>query len=265
MAPQPAGALGADRGHAVHRAGAVLQRDGDQRNPNSGELPPFVNAFQVAIGFLFLSVIAATSLAEERVRGSLDVLMTTPMETWEIVIGKWLGTYRLVPPLAILPVLVVLGIGRDDGLQWPVAGYMVAFVLSCGAAVTSLGLAMATWCPRLGRAVGLTVSLYLLVTVGWLFLIVAIRNGFESRGLMMGSPWFWSGMMTALVRPGTRTTSGPRPICWTLAYALTALLLLAATLATFNRCLGRVESRSFLDGRRAAEKKKVATDGMSEW
>ena len=47
---------------------------------NTGVMPPWVNALQVSIGLLFLSVTAATSLAEERVRGSLDVLMTTPMD-----------------------------------------------------------------------------------------------------------------------------------------------------------------------------------------
>jgi ABC-type Na+ efflux pump permease subunit len=207
------------------------------------DLAPFVNAFQVAIGFLFLSVIAATSLAEERVRGSLDVLMTTPLTTWQIVIGKWLGTYRLVPPMAILPVLVVLGIGDIDAEEGPTAILIAAFVLSCGAAITSLGLAMATWCPRLGRAVGLTVSLYLLVTVGWLFLNLAIRDGPGERGLMMGSPWFCPGIMTAELRHGHDALVWNGGIFWTLVYALTALVLLAATLATFNRCLGRVGGR----------------------
>ena len=72
-----------------------------------------VNGFQVSIGLLLLSVSAATSLAEERVRGSLDVLMTTPLSTRQIVLGKWLGTFRLVPLLAVLPALVVLGSGGD--------------------------------------------------------------------------------------------------------------------------------------------------------
>ena len=30
------------------------------------------------------------------------------------MIGKWLGTYRLVPPLAILPSLVVVGIAKPE-------------------------------------------------------------------------------------------------------------------------------------------------------
>ena len=58
------------------------------------EIPMVINAFQVAVGLLLLSVTAATALAEERVRGGLDVLLTTPLTTAEIVWGKWWGTYR---------------------------------------------------------------------------------------------------------------------------------------------------------------------------
>jgi ABC-type transport system involved in multi-copper enzyme maturation permease subunit len=232
----------------------------------NGILPPWLNAFQVAIGLLLLSVIASTSLAEERVRGSLDVLMTTPLSTGQIVLGKWLGSYRLVPPLVILPVAVVLGIGGPDGREWPIAFQMALYVLSSGAAITSLGLAMATWCPRLGRAVGLTVTLYLVVTVGWMFLIIAMRNDFDERGLMMGSPWFWSGMMTATLRG-----NGPNEpdtwawgYIWILVYTLAALTLLAATLATFNRCLGRVEPGLLAPGRREMISKKPARTALAD-
>ena len=63
-----------------------------------------VNGLQVGAGLLLLSVSAATSLAEERERGSLDVLMATPLPTRAIVWGKWWGAFRAVPPLAVLPV-----------------------------------------------------------------------------------------------------------------------------------------------------------------
>jgi ABC-type transport system involved in multi-copper enzyme maturation permease subunit len=61
----------------------------------------------VAICLLYLSVTSATSLAEERARGSLDILLTTPLSARQIVLGKWLGTFRIVPLLAILPWLVI--------------------------------------------------------------------------------------------------------------------------------------------------------------
>ncbi len=61
------------------------------------EIVAAMNTFQVAVGLLLLSVSAATSLAEERVRGSLDVLMSTPLSTREILAGKWWGSFRLAP------------------------------------------------------------------------------------------------------------------------------------------------------------------------
>ena len=57
-----------------------------------------MNVFQVAVGLLLLSVSAATSLAEERRAGSLDVLLTTPLSTRSILAGKWWGAFRQVRP-----------------------------------------------------------------------------------------------------------------------------------------------------------------------
>jgi hypothetical protein len=65
-----------------------------------------VNAWQVSIGLLLLCVSAATTLADERDRGSLELIMTTPIQTREIVWGKWWGTFAMVPRLAILPIWV---------------------------------------------------------------------------------------------------------------------------------------------------------------
>ena len=58
------------------------------------EMMPFVNAFVYSIGLLLVSVTSVTSLFEERVRGSLDVLMATPLSTGSIVYGKWWGAFR---------------------------------------------------------------------------------------------------------------------------------------------------------------------------
>ena len=66
------------------------------------------NGFQAGIGLLLLSISAATALAEERVRGDLDILLTTPLSTASIVWGKWWGTFRTVPALAICPGAVAI-------------------------------------------------------------------------------------------------------------------------------------------------------------
>lgn len=202
-----------------------------------------VNGFQVAFGLLLLSVTASTSLAEERARGSLDVLMATPLSTQKIVLGKWLGAYRLVPLLAVLPVLVTLGASVGRFSRWPLAFLMALYVVAVGAAVTSLGVALATWCSRLGRAVGLTVTAYVLVTVGWMFLVMAMTSPHPyGMAFIAGSPFFG---------PIAITLQGDSSrfewvdifgvVVWIGIYALAAAALLSATMATFDRCLGRIQ------------------------
>ena len=56
-----------------------------------------ISGFQATFGLLLVSINAPTALAEERTRGSLDVLMTTPLSTDRIVLAKWWGAYRVVP------------------------------------------------------------------------------------------------------------------------------------------------------------------------
>ena len=143
----------------------------------------------VGLGLLLLSVMASTSLSEERTRGSLDVLLATPLPTASIVWGKWWGAFRIVPLLAFWPT-VVIGVhpwshstsnaclkttapmavpsSSTTGLETFLVVQMAMIVLVHGAAITSLGLAVATWIPRPGRAVRpFRVAAYVLVSVGW--------------------------------------------------------------------------------------------------
>ena len=76
-----------------------------QTRANS-ELVGMMNMFQVSVGLLLLSVSAATSLAEERVRGSLDVLLSTPLSTRSILAGKWWGTFRQTAHVLVWPAIV---------------------------------------------------------------------------------------------------------------------------------------------------------------
>ena len=203
---------------------------------------PWVNGVQVSVGLLILSVIAAVSLAEERARGSLDLLMTTMLSTRQIVLGKWLGTYRAVPLFAILPTVVSLGLAYDRPERWNDVLVLIVYIFCSGAAITSLGLAMATWLPRVGSAVAATVTSYLAITVGWLVVVLMLEPAGE--GLLMVSPFAWTLLVTFRATGG-----GPRfdlvapwAILWTFVMAIAAVALLIATLAAFDRKLGRGES-----------------------
>ena len=75
---------------------------------------------QLIFGLLMLSAVAPMSMSEERQRGSLDLLATTTLSTPSIVIGKWLGTLRLVLLLAIGPGLVAVALATAH--KTPTAG-----------------------------------------------------------------------------------------------------------------------------------------------
>jgi hypothetical protein len=212
------------------------------RSPQSGVVGAYVNAIQVFVGLLLLSVTAATSLAEERIRGGLDVVMATPLSAGQIVLGKWLGTFRKVPPLVVLPALVILFTGLTDRRRVEGALLMVTFMLCCGAAITSLGLVMATWISQFGRAVGATVVLFVVVNIGWYILVMLFGGPGRPRdkGALLGSPIAWALLVTAASAGHTDAPGWPPwTLFWVFVNAFVAVVLLAATLLTFNGCLGR--------------------------
>src|SRR5262249_46944077 len=148
-----------------------------------------VNGLTVTLGLLLFSISAATGLAEERTGGSLDVLLTTPLSTWAIVWGKWWGAFRRFAILAAWPTILIaaMAFGWRRSLWPPYGGYtsfpkpsltagvfwtvlMAAYLLAHGAMITSLGLALATWISRQGRAAALCASYFVAVCLGWPFL-----------------------------------------------------------------------------------------------
>jgi ABC-type Na+ efflux pump permease subunit len=63
---------------------------------------------QLFFGFLMVAATSPTVLAEERTRGSLDILLSTPLTTRSIVFAKWWGAYRMIFGLTILPAFAVI-------------------------------------------------------------------------------------------------------------------------------------------------------------
>ncbi len=205
---------------------------------------PWLNGFQLIVGLLILSVTASASMAEERARGGLDLLMTTMLSTREIVLGKWLGTFREVPLLAVLPAAVAFGFVYNRPERWIEVGRLILYVLCAGAAITSLGLAMAIWHERVGRAVAATVAVYVAFTIGWFFLALFVRGGGPgSEGLLLASPFMWMLVKTAMITEAIPTGVTDHflvwEIIWPVALAITAVALLFSSLWNFDRKLGR--------------------------
>src|SRR5258705_1454816 len=200
------------------------------------------------MGLPLMLIAAATALVEERVRGSLDVLLATPLSTPSIVLAKWWGVFGQLPKLIVLPALVVgvlTWLSWDHG-RWPSAAVFVLFIAVAAAAWTSIGLALSTWIPRPGRAVTAAVALYTLVSLGWPVMALTAFGGYQEPGpgLSVVSPFYGSFYLTfGIVHPAYVKYLFAWGLGWTIAHALVALCVLLATLPTFNRCLGRVRER----------------------
>jgi ABC-type transport system involved in multi-copper enzyme maturation permease subunit len=249
------------------------------------DLIALVGGFQAMFGLLLVSLTAPTALAEERALGSLDVLMTTPLSTDRIVLAKWWAAYRIVPALSFLPALGAVAVAYlvpeipaefgnpaqpPDPIGWidrlALMCLPTALMLAQGAVVTSLGLALATWIRRVGRAVAVSVATYAAIAFGWLLLIVLdeVTVGlFQSLGLTESADHA-SAIVFRLIGFATCPLSsqlGPlESLSWPLALRRDAsygevviaclitlgiaLLILGLTLRTFDRSMGRVPERA---------------------
>jgi ABC-type transport system involved in multi-copper enzyme maturation permease subunit len=211
---------------------------------------PF-NGFQSAVGLLLLSIVSPAALAEERSRGGLELILATPLSTRSLVLSKWCGCYRGIAALALLPTLVALAHAVQSG-RWAGVPLVLATVLAQGAAITSLGIALATWFTRIERALIVSVAASVLVTAAWIpFVVILISANDVSLGLAAASPLLGIGLLTNSIRQASAADWQTRAgwcLFWIFAYSTVSLSLLAATVATFDRCVGRTRSRN--QGRR---------------
>lgn len=205
------------------------------------------NTVQVTIGLFLLSAGAATSLAEERVRGSLDVLLSTPLSTRSILAGKWWGSYRRILSVAIWPALLSIALLLEGG-SWLAYLTLLGLVLADGAAITSLGLALATWVGRPGRAIALCVTIHIAWIIVWPFVVAFfLRPTTMGIAMMIGDAPFGTFAGTVAVsREGIvlydadRTSILLSMIAWIALISGFAVVLFSLAVGTFDDCLGRI-------------------------
>jgi ABC-type transport system involved in multi-copper enzyme maturation permease subunit len=242
-----------------------------------------MSGLQATFGLLLLSMTAPTALADERTRGSLDVLMTTPLPTDRIVLAKWWGAYRFVPALALLPAIGALLVGvtepkipaalfrsgqTPDPMGWIDRAAFIclptALFLAQAAVVTSFGLALATWIRRIGRAIAASVTCYAVIAFGWLitFELEVVPGIMSWLGFIRQNDpeaWEFFTMIGASVCPlgaqltphlSTHLAAAGIRYAFYIGHVIVllftigvALLFLGLLLATFNRSMGRMPER----------------------
>jgi ABC-type transport system involved in multi-copper enzyme maturation permease subunit len=236
----------------------------------TGPIPELIAAImgltiQLIFGLLMLSAVAPMSMSEERQRGSLDLLAATTLSTPTIVIGKWLGALRPVVLLVISPAVLGFALAAADRPPEPVpagmpprdylemsgavlfvaAGLLVATILVHGALIASVGLALAVWMKRQGRAIAFSVGFAVLVGAGWPIFILVGRMGPDEQGLASLSPVMAAGNLVGNLggRRRDRLDLNWWAAFWDVECLVLALGLLWLTVRTFDGCFGRMPER----------------------
>ncbi|GAA4756810.1 MULTISPECIES: gliding motility-associated ABC transporter permease subunit GldF [Flavobacterium] len=92
----------------------VFEGDYNILNTGFADLTPF---FTIAPWILLFLIPAVTmrSFSDEKKQGTMELLLTKPMSLWEIVNGKFFGSFLLLI-IAIIPTLVYVKVVYDLGL-----------------------------------------------------------------------------------------------------------------------------------------------------
>jgi ABC-type transport system involved in multi-copper enzyme maturation permease subunit len=207
----------------------------------TGWLPAYIVAFQVTISLPVLLLAAVTAVVEERMQGTLDVLLATPLSTRRILLTKWWCAFRALPLFLVLPAIVTIAWAWPNGL-WPVAGWLGLYVFTAAAMWTSIGLAISIWIKGLGRAIALATAIYAIICLAWPVLMASMFPAFGMRAATM-SPFY--GCFYLLAGMYVQTSFEDLfiwTLCWVAGQSAVALGLLIAELLSFDRCSGRVRS-----------------------
>lgn len=117
-----------------------MQQSGGLQNLNLTDMVvgPVIGSLAVILLFVvpFLSM---RLMAEERNRGTLELLLTSPVRPWELVAGKYLAALgvlatALVLTLAYPLLLSIFGTGESGAIEWTTVlnGYLGLFLFGAG-------------------------------------------------------------------------------------------------------------------------------------
>jgi ABC-2 type transport system permease protein len=124
--------------------------------------------------FLFLFAVPALSMrlmADEHRNGTLELLLTAPIHEWELVIGKWLGSFLFVFCIIVVTCIYPLVLnklvtpGIDQGLM--MANYLAITLVA--AAFLAIGTAISSFFNNQFAAFFATLAMlfFLWLVVGW--------------------------------------------------------------------------------------------------
>ncbi len=161
--------------------------------------------FQFLTAQVLAAVMLSNSISDEIRRGTMDVLMTTPINCVQIVLGKLLSKlFQLILMLAVsLPLLAVIRV--FGGIQWDYVVSALSITLTTTVFVGSLSMFLSTKFRR-SYLVILIMTIFLVVAYLTMTLLSVFRN---SSSVLMSvilhiNPFAAMTQVTSAAFPGSR-------------------------------------------------------------
>src|SRR5271156_3444997 len=112
-------------GFFFYSATAYFVVAGLRAQMGGGQQPMSINDYVIAplmgnasvVGLFLIPLISMRLFAEEKRTGTIELLMTSPINDWEIILGKWLGAmsmYASVIGISGLNVALLFAYGKPD-------------------------------------------------------------------------------------------------------------------------------------------------------
>lgn len=157
------------------------------QNPN-----PDLRTYYTWFIFAFLLLVPPVTMrlwSEEKKSGTIEILMTLPFRSWEVVLGKFLAGYTVIGITLLLTMLVPISVNSILPLDWGVivSSYVGAFLMA------AVYMAVGSWASAMteNQIVALLASMILLtslVVVGLPPVMQVLDNVWDGLGKHLG--WF---------------------------------------------------------------------------
>ena len=137
---------------------------------------------------IFIPAVTMRLWSEERRSGTIELLLTWPVQAWEVVVGKYLAGLFVIAVSLALTLVVPLSLASVTTIEWGVifTSYLGALLIS------SVYIALGAWASTLtsNQIVSLLIAIaFSLVMVGIGYPpVVKFLNGVEGLGNFIG--WF---------------------------------------------------------------------------
>ncbi len=152
-------------------------------NPNSptSEMNNVMRGWSSSVGFfllIFVSIVTIRLIAEEQKTGTLELLLTSPVRDWEVVVGKFLATIvLLLLTLAFTSFYLILMLLFGGQADWgPIlTGYLGLLLIGGVSAAFGIFASSLTQSQAVAAVIGILVSIIL-----WFLGPLFVRNGANS-------------------------------------------------------------------------------------